>query len=79
MIEGIEGTEKWMAEWRKEGDEGRVCLLLGRLLAGVKEKVLVRINRVVMGNVHKWWERRKYLIWHLNPCLWHLTSSLSKQ
>ncbi len=35
------------------GDEGRVGLLLGRSVAGVKEKVLVRIDRVVMGNVLK--------------------------
>ena len=40
MIEGIEGTEEWMAEWRNKGDEGRVGLLLGRSVAGVKEKVL---------------------------------------
>ena len=59
-----------MAEWRKEGDEGRVGLLLGRSVAGVKEKVLVRINRVVMGNVLKWRKRRKPNVWHLGPCLW---------
>ena len=41
MIKGIEGTEKWMAEWRNIGDEGRVGVLLGRSLAGVKEMVLV--------------------------------------
>ena len=57
MIEGIEGTEEWMAEWRNKGDKGRVGLLLGRSVAGVKEKVLVR---VVMGNVINWWARRKY-------------------
>ena len=27
-----------------------------------EEKVLVRIDMVVMGNVLKWWERRKYLM-----------------
>ena len=53
----IEGTEEWMAEWR---NESRVGLLLGRLVAVMKEKVLVRIDRVVMGNVLKWWERRKF-------------------
>ena len=63
MIEGgIEETEEWMAEWRNKGDEGRVCLLLARSVAGVMERVLVRINRVVMGNMLKLWERRKYLI-----------------
>ena len=51
-----------MAEWRNKGDESRVGLLLGRSVAGVKEKVLVRISRVVTGNVLKWWERRKYLM-----------------
>ena len=61
MIEGIKGTEEWMAEWRNK-DEGRVGLLLGRSVAGVKEKVFVRIDRVVIGNVPKWCERRKYLI-----------------
>ena len=60
MIEGIEGTEEWMTGWRNKGDEGKVGLLLGSSVAGVKEKVLVRINRVVMGNVLKWWERRKF-------------------
>ena len=30
MIEGIEWTEEWMAEWRNKGDEGRIALLLGR-------------------------------------------------
>ena len=44
----IEGTEAWMTEWRNKGDEGRLGLLLGRSVAGVKEKVLVRIDRVVM-------------------------------
>ena len=39
---------------------GRVGLLLGRSVAVVKERVLVRIDRVAMGNVLKWWERRKY-------------------
>ena len=28
----------------------------------MKEKVLVRIDRVAMGNVLMWWERRKYLM-----------------
>ena len=56
------GTKKWMAEWRNKGDEGRVGLLLGRSVAGVKVKVLVRIDRVVIGNVLEWWERRKYLM-----------------
>ena len=51
-----------MAEWRNKGGEGRVGLLLVRSLAGVKKKVLVRIDRVVMGNVLKWWVRRKYLL-----------------
>ena len=55
----IEGTEELMAEWRNKGDEGRVGLLLGTSVAGVKEKVLVRMNRVAMGNV----------LWHLGPCL----------
>ena len=49
----IEGTEVWMAEWLNKGDGGRVGLMLGRSVAGVKEKVLVRIDRVVMGNVFK--------------------------
>ena len=49
----IEGTEAWMTEWRNKGHEGRLGLLLGRSVAGVKEKVLVRIDRVVMGNVFK--------------------------
>ena len=29
-----------MAEWRNKSDEGRVGLILGRLVAGVKEKML---------------------------------------
>ena len=29
MIEGFEGTEEWMAEWRNKGGEGRVGLVLG--------------------------------------------------
>ena len=61
MIEGIERTE-WMEEWRNKSDEVRVGLFLGRLVAGVKEKVLVRIDRVVMGNVLKWCEMRKSLM-----------------
>ena len=43
-----------MAKWRNEGDEVRAGLLLGRSVAGVKEKVLVRIDVVVIGNVLKW-------------------------
>ena len=35
---------------------------MGRSVVGVKEKVLVRIDRVVMGNVLKWWKGRKYLM-----------------
>ena len=55
MIEGIEGTEEWMAEWKNKGDEGRVGLLLDRsAVAGVKEKVLAKIDRVFMENVLKW-------------------------
>ena len=57
----IEVPEEWMEEWRNKGDEGRIGLLLGRSVAGVKEKVLVRIN-IVVGNVLKWWRRRKYLM-----------------
>ena len=53
MTEGIEGSEEWMAEWRNKGDEHRVCLMLDRSMAGVREKALVRIDRVVMGNVLK--------------------------
>ena len=43
-IEGIEGTEAWTVEWRNKSEEGRVSLMLGRLVAGVKEKMLVRID-----------------------------------
>ena len=56
MIEGIDGAEEWMAEWRKS-DDGRVGL--GRSVAGVKEKVLVRI---LLWEMFKWSERRKYLL-----------------
>ena len=49
----IEGTEEWMAGLINKGNEGRVGLLLGRSVAGVKETVLVRMDR--MGNVNKWW------------------------
>ena len=42
-----EGTEEWMAEWRNKGNEGGLGVLLGRSVAVVKEKVLVRIDRVV--------------------------------
>ena len=38
----------------KQGDECRVGLLLGRSVAGMEEKVLVMIDKVVMGNVLKW-------------------------
>ena len=62
LLSIIGGTEEWMAERRNKGDEGIVGLLLGKSVAGVKEKVLVWISRVVMGNVLKWWERRKYLM-----------------
>ena len=36
--------------------------MLARSVSGVKEKVLVRMDRVAMGNVLKWWERWKYLM-----------------
>ena len=39
MIESIEATQECRAEWRNKGDEGRVGLLLGKLVAGVKERV----------------------------------------
>ena len=32
----VERTEEWMTKWRNKGDEGRVGLLLGRSVAGVK-------------------------------------------
>ena len=51
VIEGIEGTEEWMVEWRNKDDEGKV--MLGRSVAGEKKKVLVRIDRVVMENLLK--------------------------
>ena len=47
MIEYIEGTEGWMAERRNKGGEGRVGLLFGRSVAGVKKNVLVRIDRLL--------------------------------
>ena len=47
---------------RSKVDEGRVGVLLDRSVAVVKEKVLVKIGRIVMGNVLRWWERRKYLM-----------------
>ena len=64
----IEGTEEWMAEWRNRGDEGGVGLLLGRLVAGVKEMLLVRKDKIIMGNVLKGGNTN---VWHLGPCLWH--------
>ena len=36
--------------------------MLGISVAGVKEKVLVRIDRIFMGNMLKWWERSQYLM-----------------
>ena len=45
-----------MAEWRNKGAEGRIKqtgLFLGRSVAEVKENVLVRIDKVVMGIVLK--------------------------
>ena len=36
-----------------KGDEGEVGLMLVRLVAGMEENVLVRIERVIMGNVFK--------------------------
>ena len=50
----IEGTEDRMAEWRNKGVDGKVGLMMGRLVLGVKEKVLVKVNMVVMENVLKW-------------------------
>ena len=37
MIEGIEGIEVWMED-DKTSDEGREGIILGRSVAGVKEK-----------------------------------------
>ena len=37
MIEYIEGTDEWMAEWGNKGGECRIGLLLVRSVAGVKE------------------------------------------
>ena len=45
----IEGFEEWMAEWRNNGDEGRVGIMLGRSVVRMKEQVLVGVNRVAMG------------------------------
>lgn len=56
----IEGAEDWVAERRNEVGEGTVGLvkglMLGKLVAGVTEEVLVRVERyIVLGNVLKWW------------------------
>ena len=45
MIGVIEGTEEWMAESRNV--EGRVGLFWGSSVAGVMEKVLIRIDRLL--------------------------------
>ena len=59
--------------------------LLGRSVAGMKQKVLVRIDRVVMRNVFKLCVREEYLVFGTPSLLLPLTSQsflvpfLSKQ
>ena len=68
MIEGIDGTEEWMAEWRNKGDEGRIGLLLCRSVVEGKGGMLWESAEVV----------GEYEIsdaWYLGPCLRHLHPS----
>ena len=72
MIEGIDGTEEWMDEWRNKCDEGRIGLLLGRSVAWVKKKVPIRIHKVVTEKCAQVVEEEEIAdVWHLGPCLWH--------
>ena len=67
-----------MAEWRNNGDEGRVGLLLGRSIARVKEKVLVRLGSTgLLWEMCSSGEKEISDVWHLCPCLWHLGPCLS--
>ena len=53
IIEGIEGTEERIQN-SEIGDEDRVGLMWSRLVARMKKTVLVKIDRVILGNELKW-------------------------
>ena len=63
----MEGTQEWIDEYGRVGDEGKMALLLGRNVKSLERKVSNRVDECVMEEVRKWWQRRKELVYGGSP------------
>ena len=61
-IRQMEGTQEWIDEYGRVGDEGKMALLLGRSIKSLEREVGDRVDECVMEEVKKWWQRRKELV-----------------
>ena len=66
-IRQMEGTQEWIDEYGRVGDEGKMALLLGRNVKSLERKVSNRVDECVMEEVRKWWQRRKELVYGGSP------------
>ena len=63
----MEGTQEWIDEYGRVGDEGKLALLLGRNVKSLEREVGNRVDECVMEEVRKWWQRRKELVYCESP------------
>ena len=63
----MKGTQEWIDECGRVGNEGKMALLLGRNVKGLEREVGNRVDKCVMEEVRKWWQRRKELVYGGSP------------
>ena len=56
----VEGTQGWLGEYGRVGDEEKVALLLGRRVKSLEREVGDRVDERIMEEVRKWWPRRNW-------------------
>ena len=62
-IRQMEGTQEWMDEYGRVGDEGKLALLLGRSVRNLEREVGDRVDERRYGGSEKWWQRKKELVY----------------
>ena len=60
MLRQMKGTQEWIDECGRVGNEGKMALLLGRNVKGLEREVGNRVDKCVMEEVRKWWQRRNW-------------------
>ena len=69
-IRQIEGTQEWIDEYGRVGDEGKMALLLGRSGKSLEMEVGDRVDERITEEVRKWWheeEEFKELVYGGSP------------